>query len=67
MLMYVTDIIKPEQIGGPDDGQVPGVHVGLWGIWGHFDKMAHQELQSPDGEEVKSYRDFYEDHIYKML
>lgn len=22
-------INKPEQIGSPDDGQVPGVHVGL--------------------------------------
>lgn len=44
---------KPEQVGSPDDGQVPGVHVGLWGIRGHSDKMAHQKLQSPNGEEVK--------------
>lgn len=54
--MYVTDISLPEQIGGPDDGQVPGVHVGLWRIGGHPDEMAHQKLQSPDREEVKSQK-----------
>lgn len=54
-------INKPEQIGSPDDGQVPGVHVGLWWKWGHFDKMAHQILQSPDEEERNIYRDLYED------
>lgn len=44
-------IHKPEQIGSPNDGQVPGVHVGLRGKRGHSDKMLHQILQSPDEEE----------------
>lgn len=43
------DINKPEKIRSPDDGQVPGMHVGLGGEGGHFYKVAHQKLQSPEG------------------
>ena len=40
-------IYPPEEIGGPDDGQVPGVHVGLGGLGSHSHKVAHEKLQSP--------------------
>lgn len=49
--MLVSVNGKPEQIGSPDDGQVPGVHVGLRRKRGHLDKMAHQKLQSPEKKE----------------
>lgn len=37
----------PEEVGSPDYGQVPHVHVGLGAIGCHMDQMPHQELQGP--------------------
>lgn len=37
----------PQQVGGPDDGQVAGVHVGLCAERGHVHQVAHQEFQGP--------------------
>ena len=41
--------VLPEQVGGPDDGQVLGVHVGDGAEGGQAGQVPHQELQAPGG------------------
>lgn len=44
----------PQQIGGPHDGQVAGMHVGLGTERGHVHQVAHEELQGPaEGARVR--------------
>ena len=43
----VCPCVLPEQVGGPDDGQVLGVHVGDGAEGGQAGKVPHQELQAP--------------------
>lgn len=42
--------LSPEQVGGPDDGQVLTVHVGDVAERCQARQVSHQELQSPKGQ-----------------
>ena len=46
LLEYRWEQASPEQVGGPDDGQVLAVHAGDVAERGQPSQVSHQELKS---------------------